>query len=87
MVELFPVSVRSMGVGIPPAFGGFASMLSQVIFMSAYEKVLNFFVVLSIFFGLNLVLMLGVSETYGKEDQDNIEEVAEEYLKKRSEIE
>ena len=48
-----------MGVGIPPAFGGFASMLSQVIFMSAYEKVLNFFVVLSIFFGLNLVLMLG----------------------------
>ena len=61
MVELFPVSIRSMGVGIPPAFGGFGSMLSQLIFVSAFEEGINFFLVVSFFFLLNLLLILKVS--------------------------
>ena len=43
IVEFFPVSILSIGFGIPAAFGGLGMAACQIVFITASEENLNSF--------------------------------------------
>ena len=85
MMESFPASIRNIGIGFPCAFGGIGSLLSQTIFVAAYEKGLSIFFLSALIFGVNMILMIPIAETKGIKELDEIIEVKEEMEKDRRE--
>ena len=78
MMEYFPASIRNIGIGFPSAFGGLGSLLSETIFVAAYEKGINIFLLSALVFCLNMLTMIPIPETKGLKELDQIREVSEQ---------
>ena len=72
LIESYPTSIRTIGIGFPSAMGGFGSLLSQVLFVGAFEKGVNIFIFAGFWYFCMLCLMYFVPETKGNEAGDHI---------------
>ena len=70
MAEFFPVSILTIGTGIPTAFGGLGLSITQFLLTSASEMNFNPFMMAGTFYFLIFVFVLPMPETYEMEPRD-----------------
>ena len=68
--ELYPVTLRSMALGLGAVFGSFGTFLSQMFMVDASEIGINPFFLLCLVYVLLIVCYVFIPESLGMEAQD-----------------
>ena len=76
-LELFPVSIRTIGLGTCSAIGTIGIFLSQYIFVAAFESNINYFLIIGGVCLLHSFMLWGLPETYGQPSRDQVLEARE----------
>ena len=71
-LELFPVSIRTIGFGTCSAFGTIGIFLSQYMFVAAFESNINYFLIIGCACLLHAFVLWWLPETYGQPNRDQV---------------
>lgn len=78
LIEFYPTTIRTIGMGIPTATGAFGNFLSQLLIVSAIEKIGSAFPMVAVITALGTIAYIFAPETLNKPLTDQIEEVRQE---------